>query len=209
MAAPFLFPVGQDLGPVFTNPDATMPERYDIRISDGVVMLEAPEYQLWWLAHSTPDLVKANNGWDRSQVESYAAHYNIANAGDAIDQLVADQVLAQVDSEEDAIRAFALEHRIFPLQRSLGNTAAEPFTYKLGMTPEAAVSVDIDVFQLWTFGHQSESLYHAAVTLAKQRADNEEMPDEMIPTAEELTEDFVLALPGLLASQVLYLDRRD
>lgn len=208
MPSPFLFPLGQDLGPLFADPDSPTPQRYDIRIGDGVFMLEAPEYQLWWLAHGTPELVKQHNGWDREQVAAYSAHYRIADAPAMIDQLIADRVFAQVELEIEAVTEFAQAHRVFPLHRSLGNTAADPLTYRLGSSEQTSVDVDVDIFQLWAFGHQSESLHQAAVTLAAQRAENENMPDELVPTAEELCQDFVLALPRMIAAQVVYVDRR-
>lgn len=204
-----VFPVGHFAGPMFTEIDAPEPESYEIRFREGVFSLSAHEYAVWAVAHGDPEQVgvRANT---RTAIENAASNAKVPNPGPVFDTLVDDGLLTVTTARPDRLRAFAQRHQIRPLALGLGNSADNVATFRIGLPNAPRVAVGYDVYHLWLFAHQKDNLWEAVQTVGAEAAEANATDGggiSIIEDPDELLAGLVVALPVLLSTSCVYLDR--
>ena len=210
---PYLFPVGHFAGPVYPHRGASAPDSFEIRFRDGVFSLSAAEYVMWAGAHGEPTVVGASR-LTRADAEHAAVLAGLAEPGPVFDGLCADGLIAHVPSDVDAVRAFAATHQMRPLALGLGNSAEHPNAFEIGMPGAPRVSVGYDIYHVWLFAHLAQSLWAALTQMADEAArSNVEEPGAdrppLVDDADVLLRNVLAALPVLISTSCVYLDRCD
>ncbi|GIG65658.1 hypothetical protein [Phytomonospora endophytica] len=209
---PHLFPVGHFAGPVYPHRGAAAPDSFEIRYRDGVFSLSAAEYVMWASAHGEPaDL--AGSPLTRADAEKAARLAGLDAPGPVLDGLRADGLVAFVPSDVEGARAFAMTHQIRPLALGLGNSPERPGVFEIGMPGAARVSVGYDVYHIWLFAHLAADLWSALAEMAREAADanaeeNGEDRPRLVDDPDILLRHVIEALPVLISTSCVYLDRR-
>jgi len=209
---PQLFPVGHFAGPVYPHRGAAAPDSFEIRFRDGVFSLSAAEYVVWASAHGDPADVGARP-LTRADAEHAARLAGLDAPGPVFEGLRADGLIAVVPPDADGAREFAMTHQIRPLALGLGNTPDRPAVFEIGMPGAARVSVGYDVYHIWLFAHLATDLWSALAEMADEAARaNAEEPDAdrplLVDDPDTLLRHVIEALPVLISTSCVYLDRR-
>lgn len=204
-----VFPVGHFAGPMYTEVAATEPESCEIRFREGVFSLSAQEYAVWAVAHGDPEQVsvRANT---RTAIEIAASNAGVPDPGTVFGTLVDDGLLTVTTARPDRLRAFAQRHQIRPLALGLGNSADNLATFQIGLPNAPRVAVGYDVYHLWLFAHQKDNLWEAVRTVGAEAAEAnaaDRAGSRIIEDPDELLAGLVAALPVLLSTSCVYLDR--
>ena len=195
LAESLLLPIGQFGGA--TGPADDPGTRFQLRLGQRTFSLTTDQFSVWAAAHGTLDrvgvvrntraalvsrLVGPQPGASRSTVDSM------------VDWLGEVGALSEVDS--DRASSFAAAHRLAPLLLGLGNSAAEPGRYALGLHDQPVVSVPRVVCTIWEWADRWPDLWSVCAWLAQAQQ----------VSAARVLQDVLEALPGLLAVNAAYLD---
>ena len=205
-----VLPVGHFAGPMFTRPEAEAPESFEVRYRDGVFSLSAQEYAVWAVAHGDPALVEASPT-TRAMVEDAARRAGVYDPVPLFDGLAKDGLLVRTRTSGPDSIAFAREHQIRPLALGLGNTPGALGGFQIGLPNAVRATVGYDVYHMWLFAHQAENLWAAMVVIADEAAGaNREQGSSgvrLIEDPEQLLTGFLNAMPVLVSTSCVYIDR--
>ncbi|NUT37245.1 MAG: hypothetical protein HOV79_29690 [Hamadaea sp.] len=206
-----MLPVGHFAGPMFIAPDAVEPESYEVRYEDGVFSLSAAEYAVWALAHGDPDRVGSHRP-TRQALTAEAEATGVTEPAVTIDALISDGLLALIEDEPAARRAFAERHQLMPLALGLGNQPSQLGVFQIGMPNTPRVSVGYDIYHMWLFCHRERTLWAAVQEIAGEAQEaNDAAPAgdvELIADVDDLLAGLIEALPILLSTSCGFLDPR-
>lgn len=210
-----VLPVGHFAGPMFTSPEAEAPESFEIRFRDGVFSLSAQEYAVWAVAHGDPEKVGKQRP-SRTVVEAAAKAAGVENPTPLFDSLVNDGLLVSMLPKGESAREFARSHQVMPLALGLGNTPKQLGGFQIGMPNAPRATVGYDVYHMWLFCHREENLWKAITTIAKEAeeanaeeaASDREDKIELISDPDVLLTGLLEALPVLVSTSCVYIDRR-
>lgn len=213
---PLVLPVGHFAGPMFTSPDAEAPDSFEIRFRDGVFSLSAQEYAVWAVAHGDPEKV-GKNGLHRLSVLDAAKAAGVEHPEPRFDSLVKDGLLAEIPQEARDQVAFAASHQIFPLALGLGNSPGQLGAFQIGMPNAPRSTVGYDIYHLWLFAHRHPTLWHgirmigreAEEANAEEQASDRTDKIELVSDPLELLRGLLSALPVLISTSCIYIDRKD
>lgn len=202
---PLILPVGHYLGAHLPQSGADA-DFHLVRIGWETYKLEGnAQLAIWALAHGLPtDGSDEESPWSRSAIEAAARVGGIPNVATTLFDLSSRDLLVEVRPGTPEAVAFAQAYRTRSLLVGLGNTAEEPTLYGLGASESAppVVKVPIFAYELWTWGHACDSLWHTCHVLAA--AANPEDPDRTDP--RRVLTRCLSALRLLLACGAIYLD---
>ena len=216
-------PVGHFAGPMYTSVDAEAPESFEVRFRDGVFSLSAEEYAVWAVSHGDPNKVSgdpekkiAPKPPTRVQVEAAAKAAGVEEPGPIFDSLLDDGLLVSVMPTGASARTFAEQHQVVPLALGLGNSPQNPAEFQIGLPNAARVSVGYDVYHMWLFCHRQATLWEAISTIAKEAeeanaedaASDSEQKVELVSNPDELLKALLGALPVLISTSCVFIDRR-
>lgn len=213
---PLVLPVGHFAGPMFTSPDAEAPESFEIRFRDGVFSLSAQEYAVWAVAHGDPEKVGAN-GLHRLGVLEAAKVAGVDQPEPLFEWLLAKRLLVEIAQEARDQVAFAAGHQVFPLALGLGNSPGKLGAFQIGMPNAPRATVGYDIYHLWLFAHRQQTLWHSIRTIGREaeEANAEEQASDRQNKVELVSDPLVLlrglleALPVLISTSCVYIDKRD
>jgi hypothetical protein len=187
-----LIPVGHFLGPLFPGGDAR-PSGYRLRLGSSTVEVSEPAIRAWLLTHQEP--AEGSEPWT-------AASLAAETTRDAVDELFANGVLAEVGvGTGDSVR-FAKTHRLRALMLCVGSDPDVPDVTLLGLPGEPAVALSWAGYQTWHHGHRATNLWTACAAIAATRADP-------VTAAGVLREMLGGGIGDLLACGAAYLDAAD
>src|SRR5688572_29259751 len=137
-AEPLAVPIGQQ-GGGFRRDDGGA-WRFVVRRGRRAETLTAAQHLMWVCAHGSTERV-AETAWTRQAVFTLAGELGVPDADRAYADLLARQLVVEVQPDESSRVDFASAHQMVPLTYSLGNTPEEPGWYGLGFPPEPWVAV--------------------------------------------------------------------
>ncbi|HZX06356.1 hypothetical protein [Kribbella sp.] len=155
-----MFPIGHCLGTYYAS--TTDSHVQQVRLGGEIVGLTDEEFAVWSLAHGLAD---DRSRWDRQRIAELLAGSEIP---DCIDQLLARNLLAEVDLDSPA--DFAARHRLLPLHLGLGNSPEVTAVFRSGTTELPLAGMTRTLYDLWLSGHLSPNLLVAC------KAHNAELP---------------------------------
>ncbi|MGQ0840909.1 hypothetical protein [Actinokineospora sp.] len=192
MSAPLVFPVGHYLGE--RHPEAT----HIVRVGRERHELTADEFGVWVLAHGSGEV--GRGAWTTEDLLALAGPAALAGAAATVDRLAAAGTLVLV-RPSDAV-AFAETYRMDSLLVGLGNSAADPDHYAVGIPGVAPVALlDASAYELWQWGHLAPTLWQTCEVRAKVSM---ELGEPVRDT--EVLADLLGDLRVLLVSSCAYLD---
>jgi hypothetical protein len=134
-----------------------------VRVGWRPETLTADEFVVWVLAHGSGRAGKAD--WTVRDVLA------LADRPDVVDSLRARGLLAAVPAEPTGAPAtleFTRRHRMGSLLTGLGDTAANPGLYGVGVPGLATVAwLDAGSYELWQWGPLAPALWHVCEVRAK------------------------------------------
>ncbi|MEV0648968.1 hypothetical protein AB0I28_27315 [Phytomonospora sp. NPDC050363] len=205
-----VLPVGHFAGPMYTRPDAEAPESFEVRYRDGVFSLSAAEYAVWAVAHGDPELV-GSAPTTRAMVEDAAERAGVREPASLFEGLLKDGLLVRLRTSGPAALEFARGHQIRPLALGLGNSPTHLGGFQIGMPNAARATVGYDVYHMWLFAHQAGDLWGAismiAAEAAQANADAGHDDITLIDDPEVLLTGFLNAMPVLVSTSCVYIDR--
>jgi hypothetical protein len=165
--------------------------------------LTADGVRLWALAHGLPDRLSEGVRWTREAM--LAADTDPDASGPALDQLLRAGLVRQVDPDTDDVVDFARRYRIQPLMVGLGNTAADPSRWTIGVGATPVLTVPVAVYHLWKYAHLRPTLWAGCEAVAELSA----WHSSAGTSARDLLRDFTTFLHPLLACSAAFLDRAE
>jgi hypothetical protein len=204
-AEPLILPIGHYLGARGPQAGADA-DVHLVRIGWETYRLEGnDQLAVWALAHGLPTTGSDEEpSWTRSTIEGAARVGGIPNVATTLFDLISRDLLVEVRPGTPEAVAFAQAYRTRSLLVGLGNTAEEPTLYALGASESAppVIKVPIFAYELWTWGHACDSLWHACHVLAA--AGDPLDPDRTDP--RRVLTRCLSAIRLLLACGAIYLD---
>jgi hypothetical protein len=199
---PILLPVGHYMGP--RHFDGTLQE-YTVRGGWNTLSLNEDQVKLYFLGHGMPEQMQAGERNTRSSLAAYAASLGIADAAAVIDDLVRQGALVEVLPGTPQVRDFARAYRFCPLMLGLGNSTDKPGMWEIGLVGQPTIAVNASAWMIWGYGGMSNTLWEACEFWAgsNRRVD---LPARELHDPGNVLDDFMTALPGLLATNAGYLD---
>jgi hypothetical protein len=195
-----VLPLGHYVGRF--HPEAFAPASYHkVRLGREVLRLTDDTFAVWALSHGLRDRIGAG-GWTRHTLLDAAR--GMPDPEKLLDWLIGDGLVAEVvPGSREAIH-FAGRYRIQPLMTGLGNTAAEPLRFSIGILGQPpAVTVDAIGYELWQWGRLDRDLWQVAQRLV---AVQDRVSPGRQPRPEEMLTGILERLPLLLAHNAAYLD---
>lgn len=204
-AATLVFPIGHCFGTYYESPD---PDGHHqrVRVGPDVVRLSDEQFTLWSLAHSAPDR-PLDQPWNCRSVLDLARTVGLVGAEEVLDGLVADSMVATVTPGTDDAVLFARRYRMVPTMLGLGNSAAEPGLYSVGLPGQPIVQMASLVYDLYEWSHLDPSLW-AACNGAAETSRRVEITDPTATDPARLLDALLLCLHTLLGPNSVYLDTR-
>jgi hypothetical protein len=204
-AEPLILPIGHYLGAHLPQPGADA-DIHLVRIGWETHRLEGnDQLAVWALAHGLPTSGSDDEPpWTRSTIEGAARVGGVPNVATTMFDLISRDLLVEVSAGTAEAVAFAQAYRTRSLLVGLGNTAEEPTLYGLGASESAppAIKVPLFAYELWTWGHACDSLWHACHVIAA--AGDPTDPDRTDP--RHVLTRCLSAIRLLLACGAIYLD---
>jgi hypothetical protein len=202
---PLILPIGHYLGAHRPQSGADA-DFHIVRVGWETHRLEGNDHlAVWALAHGLPATSSdEESSWTRSAIEGAARVGGIPNVATTLFDLISRDLLVEVSAGTAEAVAFAQAYRTRSLLVGLGNTAEEPTLYGLGASESAppAIKVPLFAYELWTWGHACDSLWHACHVLAA--AGDPTDPDRTDP--RHVLTRCLSAIRLLLACGAIYLD---
>ena len=151
-----LVPVGHDLGVLY--PEAGSDERrQQVRAGVDVVELDDRDFAVWLLAHGVSDDGRPTRstvlataelvGLERQQVEA------------AVDRLLADGLLVDVEPQELSAVGFAEQHQLFPLVIGLGPDSENAMLQTIGLLDQPLAQVSNALYDVWMWAQLAPNLW--------------------------------------------------
>lgn len=204
MAEPLILPIGHYLGAHVSDGEVDF---HVVRIGWETYKLDGNEqFAVWALGHGVPDPDADEPApWTRSVLEGAARVSRIPDVAATLADLLARDLLIEVTPDTPEAIEFAQVCRTRSLLVGLGNTAEEPMLYGIGASENAPPVVQVHTFayELWTWGHACDSLWHACHVFAAAAGDAAD-PDQADP--KRVLTRCLSAIQLLLANGAIYLD---
>lgn len=204
---PLIFPVGHYVGAHYPRAGAEL-DFHVVRIGWEIYSLEGDEqFAVWALAHGVPgpdgdDILP----WTRFTLEGAARASGVPVVPAVVDDLLAKDLIVEVTPGSSDAVEFAQVCRVRSLLIGLGNSADDPSHYGIGVADgNPIVQVPTFTYELWSWGHTCDSLWHTCQVLAQSGR-------QVAPGNAELTDpERVLArclsaIQHLIAHGAVYLD---
>lgn len=199
-----LIPVGHDVGAIYTEVGAELPDSYEVVFADGAFELSRDEYVIWRLSAGNLDVIAADGAPSREQVLDEARDTGVTEPDKVFAELVRAGTIVTLDpASETAAQVFAFHHRALPLQRGYGNGPDEPAVFEVAADNNTSVLVGAFTYHIWARGHRQPNIWQGCQTLFDQRAEGETLDWD----ATAVLAEFFLFLPQLLAGNCVYIDR--
>jgi hypothetical protein len=199
-----LLPIGHLLGafyPQLGSPAHTQ----QVRVGPESVELDDARFTAWALAHGVPGR-PAEELWTRQELEQVAVTQGIGDLSGAVDDLLADRLLVEVATGEEMVE-FARQHRLLPLALGLGNSAAEPDIWSVGLLGQPTATMTSPLFDLWEWSGLAPDLWAACESAARTARDVGRTDDADVDPHAKLGH-LLVNLHGLLTVDAVYLDTR-
>lgn len=200
-----MFPIGHCVGTYYDLP-ASGERHHRVRVGPDVVRMSDEQFTLWSLAHSAP-AHPPGEPWTRRHVLDAAREIGMSGAEEVLDALVADAVVTTVLPGTDEAVFFARRYRLMPTMLGLGNSAADPRLYSVGLPGQPIVQMASLVYDLYEWAHMDPDLW-TACSGAADTARRVEISDPTATDPARLLDALLGTLHALLSPNAVYLDAR-
>lgn len=205
-----IVPVGLNMGQDYTegDPSEHPSQFWEVHLGTESADLTADEVKAWGAAFLDPQR-HANHEFDRQHLERLLRENEngLADPTPVVDGLLDRGLLLEYDPQHAPWEKLFSELKLFPLVQGLGNTPEEPGVYQIGLAGEPIVTVNANVYAIWSYSLTSQSLWRACSDLATGVDEDLEPGQEPLGyTPEGVAAEVGAALPVLISSGCAFID---
>jgi hypothetical protein len=176
-----------------------------VRVGSRFHELSDTQFGTWVSAHGRPDVLDPEESWTRAKARPMAEALAVSDFDAAVAGLIEMGLLVELSHELDEQRRFARTHRLTPTLTGLGNSADEPWHWRIGLFNQPFLGVPLVVYETWQWSAMTASLWEAcqATTQAATKSGSTD-PENTDP--DLVLTEFMSALHLLLSSSAAILD---
>ncbi|HEX6446600.1 MAG TPA: hypothetical protein VF053_16010 [Streptosporangiales bacterium] len=205
-----IVPVGLNMGQDFSsgNPAEHPSEFWEVHLGTESASLTPDEVRVWGAAFLDPQR-HASHEFDRAHLEDLLrqGENGMADPAPVVDRLLERGLLLEYDTEAASWERLFGGMKLFPLVQGLGNSPEEPAVYQIGIAGEPIVSVNANVYAIWSYSLASPSLWQACTDLAEGIDEGLEPGQEPFGyTPDGVAGEVGAAIPVLVAGGCAFLD---
>lgn len=205
-----IVPVGLNMGQDFSSGDpAEHPsEFWEVHLGTEAASLTPDEVRTWGAAFLDPQR-HANHEFDRGHLEELLrqGENQVADPSAVVDGLLERGLLLEYDTDDAPWEQLFAGMKLFPLVQGLGNSPEEPAVYQIGIAGEPLVSVNANVYAIWSYSLASPTLWQACTDLAEGIDEGLEPGEQPLGyTPDGIAGEVGAALPVLVAGGCAFLD---
>ncbi|MBO0829395.1 MAG: hypothetical protein J2P24_16605 [Streptosporangiales bacterium] len=199
-----IVPVGLNMGPQFDDPAGD----WHVHLGTRAAKLSPDELRAWGTAFS--DVQRhADHTFTRAHLEHVLGQDRNGTPDPApiVSALLDRGLLLEYDPADADWAELFDEVNLFPLVQGMGNSPEEPAAYQLGVGGEPILSVNANVYGIWSYALTSRSLWSACAELAAG-VDQDLQPGEepFGYNAADIAAEVGAALPLLVTTGCAFLD---
>lgn len=205
-----IVPVGLNMGPDFADasPAGDTAGSWHVHLGSEAARLTADELRAWGTAFS--DVQRhADHTFTREHLEQLLRQSADGDGDPApiVSGLLDRGLLLEYDPADADWEALFDKVNLFPLVQGMGNSPEEPAAYQLGVGGEPILSVNANVYGIWSYSLTSRSLWSACAGLAAGIDQDLEPGEEPFGyTAAGIAAQVGAAIPLLVATGCAFLD---
>ncbi|GAA4727620.1 hypothetical protein GCM10023328_02410 [Modestobacter marinus] len=192
-----VYPIGQLIGV------RAVVDQFDIRVGAALHSLTSAEFGVWAMAHGPADHVP--RPWTPDALAAQAEAVGLADCAQRLDRLQEQGLVALAAPGTGSARDLARRVRMVPLVLGLGNSAAAPDAYAVGLPGRPLAVLSAAAYDLFEWAHMESSLWRAcegaAATAARVGID-----DALATDPDALLTSLLEDLHRLLTPNAVHLD---
>lgn len=194
-----IVPVGRTSGPEYPADGGPEADQFVLEVGNNVVGVSAEEHQTWLAAFADVS-AHSQHIFTRERLAEVAASQGVQSAVDHIGQLVEWGVFAEFEPGTDSALDFLRSYRLYPTADGLGNSPQDPSMFGIGRNGQAVLSLEHDMFAIWSGAYREHSMWHAVVQFDKAR------PKDAPFSTEQLAHLFAGSVPVIVATHAGFVD---
>ncbi|WP_163512752.1 hypothetical protein [Fodinicola acaciae] len=191
-----IVPVGYPMGVRHPIDEQDEPAYFEVLVARDQAKLSEPASRLWSLAFGDPDAHRELR-FTRQHLEQLAANASVDAS--MLDELIKGGLLVEYDETERSSVDFLKRHNLHPTATGVGNTPEDPSMFKVAVGNEVVLTLQHDLFVLWSGSIRFPSLWDSVRDYSKHRG-NAPM------STNELGILFAATIPAILTAGAGYLD---
>jgi hypothetical protein len=200
-----IVPIGLQFGPSYAD-DSRKPRYYVVGRATGPVHLDEAAHRIWTAAHgdrdSAIDLTMSRQG-----LAKVARDRDVGQPEPIIEKLLADGVLAELNTAMGTYRGFLERYRLQPLAYGWGNDPEDREVSHLGWPwDKQALKVPGEVRSVWEMGLTPTSIWTRIEFVAEQAAKVPDLHKNYTADPDEIADLVVGFIPLFVAVGCGFLD---
>ncbi|WP_206330909.1 hypothetical protein, partial [Modestobacter sp. KNN46-3] len=148
-----VYPIGQLIGV------RAVVDQFDVRVGAALHSLTSAEFGVWAMAHGPADHVP--RPWTPDALAAQAESVGVPDCAQRLDRLQEQGLVALAAPGTESARDLARRVRMVPLVLGLGNSAAAPDAYAVGLPGRPLAVLSAAAYDLFEWAHMETSLWRA------------------------------------------------
>ena len=192
-----VYPIGQLIGV------RAVVDQFDVRVGAALHSLTSAEFGVWAMAHGPADHVP--RPWTPDALAAQAESVGVTDCARRLDRLQEQVIVALAAPGTESARDLALRVRMVPLVLGLGNSAAAPDAYAVGLPGRPLAVLSAAAYDLFEWAHMETSLWRACEGAAATAA-RVGIADTLATDPDALLTSLLEDLHRLLTPNAVHLD---
>lgn len=201
-------PVGLNMGPDFGDGSRAGDPTggWHVHLGAQAAHLAADELRAWGTAFS--DVQRhADHTFTRAHLEHLLRQGVMADPMPVVSGLLQRGLLLEYDPVDADWESLFSGLQLYPLVQGMGNTPEAPTAYRLGIAGEPILSVNANVYGIWSYALTSRSLWSACAGLAAGVDEDLQPGEEPYDfTPDDIAAEVGAAIPLLVTTGCAFLD---
>ncbi|MCZ2821838.1 hypothetical protein O2V63_15940 [Modestobacter sp. VKM Ac-2977] len=192
-----VYPIGQLIGV------RAAVDQFDVRVGAALHSLTSAEFGVWAMAHGPADHVP--RPWTPDALAAQAESVGVPDCAQRLDRLQEQGLVALAAPGTESARDLARRVRMVPLVLGLGNSAAAPDAYAVGLPGRPLAVLSAAAYDLFEWAHMETSLWRACEGAAATAA-RVGIADTLATDPDALLTSLLEDLHRLLTPNAVHLD---
>ncbi|MCZ2806147.1 hypothetical protein O2W18_13595 [Modestobacter sp. VKM Ac-2983] len=192
-----VYPIGQLIGV------RAVVDQFDVRVGAALHSLTSAEFGVWAMAHGPAD--HQPRPWTPDALAAQAEAVGLPDCVQRLDRLQEQGLVALAAPGTDSARDLARRVRMVPLVLGLGNSAAAPDAYAVGLPGRPLAVLSAAAYDLFEWAHMETSLWRACEGAATTAA-RVGITDTLATDPDALLTSLLEDLHRLLTPNAVHLD---
>ncbi|MCZ2815860.1 hypothetical protein [Modestobacter sp. VKM Ac-2984] len=192
-----VYPIGQLIGV------RAVVDQFDVRVGAALHSLTSAEFGVWAMAHGPAD--HQPRPWTPDALAAQAEAVGLPDCAQRLARLQEQGLVALAAPGTDSARDLARRVRMVPLVLGLGNSAAAPDAYAVGLPGRPLAVLSAAAYDLFEWAHMETSLWRACEGAAATAA-RVGITDPFATDPDALLTSLLEDLHRLLTPNAVHLD---